>query len=218
MKQAVKEYLAVTPSGCKMFQLVILPVLSILWIIGSYYLFGSRGGNWGYLIEFAGLVPVLEIICDYWRFGGFCNKHTNHIEYFMFAGKCKEVIYRILMIDIIRKISMIAGVFLIGYMFVLFEPGIKINMENFGRMCGMILLVYTFSILGSVIVRYTTQTTLALCVGSICSYSVLLCVMYFNYFPKEVFLLSGLFSLIGSVVCIRMCMGKVEKSFYDKED
>lgn len=206
MKQAVKEYLAFTPYRCKIFQLVILPVLSIFWIVGSCYIFGSRGFNRGYLIVVAGFIPFIEIICDYWRFGGFCNKHTNYIEYFMFTGKCKEVINKILIMDILRKILMIAGVFLIGHMNVFFELETKMDMEKFWGMCGMILLVYTISILGSIIVRYTTQTTLALCIGSICSYSVLLCAVYFNYFLKELFLLSGLFSVIGSVACVRLCM------------
>lgn len=215
MKQAVKEYLAFTPHGCKILQLMVLPVLGILWIVGSYSLFGSREFKGAYLIEVVVCIPLVEIICDYWRFGGFCNKHTNYVEYFMFAGKCKEIICRILMTDIIRKITMIVGIFLIGYMIVLFEPETEMDMEIFFLMCGKILVAYAFSVIGSIIVRYTTQTTLALWIGSICSSSVLLCAMSFNLF---LVLLSGLFSVIGSVACVWLCMRKVERNFYDKED
>lgn len=218
MKKVVKEYMAFTPHGCKILQLIVLPILTILAIVENYHLWSFNGYDW-YLKEVAWGIPMVEIICDYWRFGGFCNKYTNYTEYFIFAGKGKKSIRRILVIDILRKIITVAGAFLMGYMFLLFESVIIWDVEPLSWLYEIILATYGFTIIGSIIVRYTTRTAVALSIAISCSYGALMSTIYLQKF-YDVWLLrcSRLIFITGSVVCVWLCMRKVETSFYDKED
>lgn len=99
MKETLKSYLVFTSLGYRIWALIIIPLI----FAGLAELLLGYDELAGAVTGICCCIVMIEIMTDYWLYGGICVKNTRSMEYLKTSVKGKVVLQKGLIMDLVRR-------------------------------------------------------------------------------------------------------------------
>lgn len=213
--RAIKHYWVFTNWQYKLFTLLLMPVT----VVGMTF--------WGYFSEnklilaiaigcYLFFLPLVDVMSDYWFLPGFYTKGNASLEFLQSTTKFKTMIKDVIMIDIIRRVVLYLGVFIIMKL-VCTEPSVQGVLDRFSCMPMAVLLFTQLAVFASRFLKgwnqvyacamFTLSATAFLMSGTI-HQSV--------FIRQGIVVLFAVLAVAMIVLTVWFSLKKVRDSYYDK--
>ena len=197
---------------------------------------GSKIGDLALVLPLMILV-LTEVFSDSWLFGGIQTKDSEKRDYLKCSGRGMAVMSNALTADMIRKLFTALAVASVSYFLIgrvkggaAELPALAINFisvgetaQEIGLLGYLVLLSYSFSVLGTFLSRYGSTVYINMMLGygtmMLAGLAGIYGPMLLGYPSNSVFLLDLLAAAAGggiSIAAVRAAMKKVKGGYYDE--
>ena len=210
----VRSYLLFTPLLYRILMLVVLPVA--VWIFAIFFCVDAIIGT----IMSAMIVCCVEIIADYWVFGGICTKEFSRLEFLKSSVRGRKIFRSAVTGDCVRKLIwslvLVAGPTILMILSGDREyAGIGPVMQPIASLASG-LLAYSTILLFQFIARHLTNFALSMLVAYVsATVGTLLAVAAVAWSPVGMLLIGVVFSILLTVFTIWDLNRRMEGSYYD---
>lgn len=210
----VRSYLLFTPLLYRILMLVILPVA--VWIFAIFFCVDAIIGT----IMSAMIVCCVEIIADYWVFGGICTKEFPGLEFLKASVRGRKIFRSAVTGDCVRKLIwslvLVAGPTILMILSGDREyAGIGPVMQPIASLASG-LLAYSTILLFQFIARHLINFALSMLVAYVsATVGTLLAVAAVAWSPVGMLLIGVVFSILLTVFTIWDLNRRMEGSYYD---
>ncbi|MDE5588900.1 MAG: hypothetical protein K2J60_07125 [Acetatifactor sp.] len=216
MKHNIRSYLVFTSLWYKIIMFAVLPLVLLGIQVFSTVVFRGTA-----IPVFVMILIMVEIMADYGFLGGIQEKGSEKIDYLKTSPRGMKVMKSALVIDLVRRFLLHAGIFGLSQMISLIlgfsdRAG---ELIGFGELLLVIFLSYTLSVLGIFISRFTSYLWVNLLCGYIGAIAGLVILLVCTSMPVPMVLPNAALVVLGggiSLLIVKIAMLKVEGSYYDK--
>lgn len=213
MKNAIKSYLVFTTGLYRIVTFLLVPLVAVIlqWLIAP--------PNCS-LVSFVNAVIFLslEIMLDYWVFGGIAIKDTRQMEYLKTSSRGRRVMKRALIVNMARQFLVSAILFAVGIAFYLCRSNTVSRKDDsyFIVGTGILFLQYALIVTGSAIARHFDGAMVNMMIAA-AAYVVLGVGIYFgSVYAYAMLVFSIVFAATASVAGVWKVMKRVEEGYYDQ--
>lgn len=208
MRKQIKCYLAFAPKAYRWFLFLLVPLLVI-----CLQLF--LGKEW-LLLEIGGLLWI-EIIADYFIFGGIAAANVGMPEYLKASAGGIVLVRRALVGNMLRQLAESIAVPGIT-MGLFFCKGEALSAKEILVYAGMVCWSYLLLLVSNTVGRFfeSIQVNLLLGMGAACFY--VLGFLLIVQMPWGMLVLSVLLAIAVGIRGIRLLQMRLERSYYDRVD
>ena len=166
----------------------------------------------------AAFLAFFEIVSDNWLFGGICSKEAASMDYLKSSKKGMQVLTAGLTLDLVRRFFYSALWMSISFFYARSQNPNAFLFDNVQTVCFLatsILLTYSLSVAGIMISRFFSNYW----INTLISYAaiiLLVLIMFFAQGNPYIPFLTLVFSILVSVLSVRLVIKKMKESYYDK--
>lgn len=206
MKRSIKSYLVFTSLVYRAVVFLLLP--------GALLAGAGIFPGWLTVVAAAALLPVAEVMADYWLFGGIQAGGVK-LEYLMTSDRGTGILRRALALDLVRKF-LTAAVVMAGCRILGGMPGSGAGW--IGSILYPVLVSYFFTTAGLFLSRYGVMLWVNMVVGEaaavLAAFSFVLPGL--QEYMWGYILLFAAAGILTSILTVRTAVKKVEGGYYDK--
>lgn len=209
--KAIKSYLCFVPFLYRILVLVFMPIVSC-------------GVECGLMLDYVMpvypllmLVVIVEVLADYWTFGGICAREFHGAEYLKSSVKGRGVLKTALFVDCIRKaiwLILLAGVNVLCWQQKTGEP---VTNHVVRVMVGMVCSAYIAILIGNCVGRYVQNYGILLFVANLAGIVYIGISFVFLGVPFLVCMLGVAVGFGLTYFSVWNVMRKMEEGYYDGE-
>ena len=217
MKQYIRSYRMFLPGNylwVKLLLYIIYPVITI-WITRHFLPSGALA-----CLVIAPIIMTIEIMFDYFFFGGIASKDTSRLEYLKTSCKGMQYLKKGLIMDAVRRLGSMAVIEL-GIYFMIGEKTRKEDGVSILQALFFLFSAFLIVELALCITRIFTDiwvSVLVYCLAGMLWMGIIMEIQWYAFMEiAKVFLILALVVAGVSVVWfnIRMIMKRAERSYYD---
>ena len=195
----VRSYLLFTPLLYRILMLVVLPVA--VWIFAIFFCVDAIIGT----IMSAMIACCVEIIADYWVFGGICTKEFPGLEFLKSSVRGRKIFRSAVTGDCVRK--------LIWSLVLVAGPTILMILSGDREYAGIGPVMQPIASLASGLLAYSTIRMLMAYISA--TAGTLLAVAAVAWSPVGMLLIGVVFSILLTAFTIWDLNRRMEGSYYD---
>lgn len=212
MKKKIKSYLVFTSVLYRLLLFVLVPLAIII----VQALLRTEDLLLMTIIN-AMIYPVVEVVLDYWVFGGIAVKGGTQLEYIKSSKRGVGVIGTALGVDMARQFFTTILLFVANIVILMCQGGtFELNAKQIAMNLLMVVFTYFLIVTELTIVRHLDSLQLNLiisCFAPLVLFGVMVLAMLNVYVMLAVLVA---LSMVSSILGVKLILKRVKESYYDK--